>query len=228
MEEIFEEMEERGKVDILYGKAEGHNARYITFYIFAVQKEALVEAFEEVFPDKVKMNGRFWAGMAIVEVEKALTQDARKLSSLLPKSRVYAVNNWTEAENVTMKLFVDGKRRFTGYFLMPPEESHPEWKLKFGEYDKDDDSYFGILTILDDRSGMEIDFGSSAVSKEEIDELRKLINLTDFPEMPYIELPRGNYWQTGTRFFRLTASDKKTKRISAEEYMSAYDEYFNY
>lgn len=228
MGEIFEKMEKQGKVDILYGNAEGHNTRYVTFYIFTVQKEALVNALEKVFPDKVKVNGRFWSGMAIVEVEKALTQDARKLSSLLPKSRVYATNSWSEVENVTMKLFVDGKRQFKGYHLICPEERHPEWKPKFGEYDEDDDSYFGILTILDDWSGMEIDFGNSAVSKEEIDELRELIKLTNYSEMPCIELPRGNYWQTGTRFFRLTASDKKAKRISAEEYMSAYEEYFNY
>ncbi len=47
--------------------------------------------------------------------------------------------------------------------------------------------------------------------------------------MPYLELTVDNvtahFWQSGRYFFRQYATETKAKRISAQEYMSAYETY---
>lgn len=35
------------------------------------------------------------------------------------------------------------------------------------------------------------------------------------------------YWQTGNRFYRRYEGEPKAKRISGEEYMSAYEMHYN-
>lgn len=51
--------------------------------------------------------------------------------------------------------------------------------------------------------------------------------------MPYLEITyedgtTAHYWQTGKYFFRQYSHEDKPKRISEQEYMSAYEEYRNY
>ena len=47
--------------------------------------------------------------------------------------------------------------------------------------------------------------------------------------MPYLELTvdsvTAHFWQSGRYFFRLYETETKAKRISAQEYMSAYETY---